>query len=231
VSEDGPQHRLDPDRAASEAARRARRQIEPVIDTKPYRRIIGGIGIGLAIVVSAALFITRGGVGTVGVQAGSPLHQFVAPLAQYAIGKRDDANLDPRCDPAAPNGRALNICHWYLDRRPLVLGFFVTASSECLREIDTLQTVSREFSPARVNFAAVGVRVGQPQAAALVRSHHWTIPIAYDADGAVGDIYGIDVCPIIELTARGGVVERRAFGDAWVSPAKLAAAVRTLLGE
>lgn len=227
VSEDGPEHRLDPDRAASEALRRELRPTEPVIDTRPYRRMIGAIGIGIAIVISALLFITKG-VGTIGVPPGQRVHWFVAPLATSTLN--GDANLNPHCDPAHPNPRALNLCRWLAGRVPVVLGLFVPASGDCVRQIDAMQTVSRQFSARRVQFAAVAVRTGHTSAAKLVHSHRWTFPVAYDRDGAVGEIYGVQVCPMVELVGRGGIVKFRLTGDSWLSPPALAAKVRELVG-
>jgi hypothetical protein len=198
-----------------------------VIDTRPYRRIIGGIGIGIALVVTATLFITRG-VGTIGVPPGQRLHSFVAPLATSTLN--GDANLNPRCNQARPNRRALNLCPWLTRKTPLVLGLFVPASGDCVRQIDTMQAVSKQFSPRTVRFAAVAVRTGHAHAAALVRSHHWTLPVAYDRDGALGQIFGVEVCPMVELAYRGGVVKYRLTGDGWLSPPALAAKVRALSG-
>jgi hypothetical protein len=227
VSEDRPDHRLDPDTAA-EAARRAGASPAPVIDTRPYRRIIGGIGLTIAIVISVLLFITRGGVGTVGIPPGQRLHSFVAPLATSTLN--GDANLNPRCNAAQPNPRALNLCPWLTRRAPLVLGLFIPASGDCVRQIDTLQVVSREFPAGVVQFAAVAVHTGHVAAAKLARSHHWTIPVAYDHDGAIGDLYGVEVCPMVELAYRGGVVKDRLVSNQWLQPAALAAKVRALVG-
>ena len=221
------ERRLDPDRAASEALRRAGGPTEPVIDTRPYRRMIGAIGIGIAIVISAVLFITRG-VGTIGVPPGQRLHWFVAPLATSTLN--GDANLNPRCDRSRPNPRALNLCPWAARRAPVVLGLFVPASSDCVRQIDAMQAVSRQFRGQPVQFAAVAVHTGRSSAASLVRSHHWTFPVAYDRDGAVGEIYGVEVCPMVELVGRRGVVKFRLTGDNWLSPSTLAAKVRELVG-
>jgi hypothetical protein len=222
-----PERRLDPDRAALEAQRRGGAPPEPVIDTRPYRRMIGAIGIGIAVVISALLFITRG-VGTIGVPPGQRLHWFVAPLATSNLN--GDANLDPRCDPARPNPRALNLCPWLARRAPIVLGLFVPASSDCVRQIDAMQAVSRELSAGAVQFAAVAVHTGHSSAASLVRSHHWTFPVAYDRDGALGEIYGVEVCPMVELAYRGGVVKYRLTGSHWLSTSTLAAKVRELAG-
>jgi len=228
VSEDAPPHRLDPDRAAAEAGARARRGSEPVIDTRPYRRMIGAIGIGIVIVIAALLFITRG-VGPVGVTPGHRLHWFVAPLGTSNLN--GDANLTPRCDPAQPDTRALNVCPWLANRAPLVIAFFFPGLSDCTRQINTIQTVAAQFRPGAVQFAAVTVRAGRSQSASLVRQHRWTVPVVYDRDGAVGSVYGVQVCPLLELAYRGGLVRYRLVGNQWQAPAALTTKVRALLGH
>jgi hypothetical protein len=227
VSEQPEGHRLDPDRAASEAARRAGAPAPPVIDTRPYRRIIGGIGLAIAIVISALLFITRGGIGTIGVPPGQRLHSFVAPLATSTL--TGDANLNPRCDPRRPNPRALNLCPWLTRRAPLVLGLFVPASGDCVSQINTIQAISGRFPAGAVQFAAVAIRTSHASAARLVRTHHWTIPVAYDRDGAIGDLYGVEVCPMVELAYRDGFVKERLVADRWLEPAALAGRVEALI--
>ena len=91
--------------------------------------------------------------------------------------------------------------------------------------------MSTQFRPGSVQFAAVAVRTGRSRAATLVRQHHWTIPVAYDRDGAVGAIYGVQVCPLLELAYRGGLVKYRLVGDQWQAPNMLATKVRALLGH
>jgi hypothetical protein len=80
-----------------------------------------------------------------------------------------------------------------------------------------------------VQFAAVAVRSGHAQIAALVRSHHWTVPVAYDRDGAVGGIYNVAVCPLLELARRGGKVADRLIGNHWLDQQALGAEVRERL--
>jgi Redoxin len=196
-----------------------------VIDTRRYRWTIGIFGLVLVIAFSIYLFATRGGGETAGVPAGKQLPKFVAPLATSDV--RDDyANTSPRCDPAHPNPLGLNVC----GHTPLVLGLFVTDSSTCERQVDVIQAVSREFEGRGIEFAAVAVDADRQTTAALVRSHHWTIPVAYDRDGAVGSLYGVEVCPLVELAYRGGEVAERLIGDHWLTGAALAARVRELLG-
>jgi peroxiredoxin len=121
----------------------------------------------------------------------------------------------------------LNVC----GRTPLVLAFFAVGSGDCERQVDTMQTISRDFRAGSVQFAAIAVRAKGPQTASLVRSHHWTIPVAYDRDGAVGTLYGVAVCPIVELAYRGGVVAQRLIGDHWLTAPALAARVTAMLAH
>lgn|GEM_PF-1909294 len=242
---EGPKpYRLDPDRAAAAAGKPKpeapaagtprpeataegppkRETPKPVIDTRPYRWGVGIFGLVLLIGFSVYMFTSRG-IQTAGIPPGQQLHYFVAPLATSSLN--GGANMNPRCDPAHPNLQALNVC----GRKPLVLGLFVTGSSDCKNEIDTLQTVSREFPPNEVQFAAVAVQASQSATAALVRSHHWTIPVAYDVNNSVGYTYDVDICPMVELAYRGGIVADRLIGDDWLNPSALAARVRAMLSR
>jgi peroxiredoxin len=220
--------RLDPDRAAAAAQRRARRgPPPPVIDTRRYQRMIGLVGLLLVVVISVT-FLTTHGSGTAGIPAGQRLHFFSAPLATSNLS--GDANANPPCAAARHDPRVLNIC--LLSRRaPLVLAFFVTRSSGCERQVDALQALSRRYPSSVVQFAAVAVRASHSDARAAVRSHHWTLPVAYDADGAIGEVYGVEVCPIVELAHRGGLVESRLIGEHWNSVPALSAEVSRLVGN
>jgi peroxiredoxin len=198
---------------------------EPVIDTRRYGWMIGIFGLVLVIAVSIYQFATHG-VGTTGVPPGQRLHYFAAPLALSTLV--GDPNLNPPCTLARHDPRALNVC--LLARRaPLVLSFFVAGSHECERQVDALQALSRRFSPAAVQFAAVGVNASRAATIKLVRSHHWTIPVAYDRHGGVGQIYGVAICPMAELAYRGGIVRDRLIGDQWQTTSALYPRVRALV--
>ena len=217
--------RLDPDKAARAAAERAARHKPPqVIDTRRYQRLIGLFGLTLVIIISVS-FLTSRGVGTAGIPAGRQLPLFSAPLADSTL--TGDANLPhPPCTEAHHDPRALNVC--LLEKQaPLVLAFFVTGSGSCVRQVDALQALAPRYPG--VQFAAVAVRASHSSAAAAVRTNHWTIPVAYDADGAVGAAYGIEVCPIVELAARGGRIRERLIGGHWTDSRALAPKVAALL--
>jgi hypothetical protein len=222
---DAVQHRLDPDAAVEQQRRGQRRQLpQPVIDTRPYRWAIGIFGIALVIVISVVEFANHG-VATAGVQPGQPLINFAAPLAtSNLVG---DVQLARPCKFGEFSGRAVNTC--VLEKRgPLVIGFFVPGVGQCDREVSTMQGLAARFP--RVQFVAVAASSSQASAAKDVRKHHWTIPVAYDRDGALAQLYGVELCPMLELARRGGIVRSLLFGENWDQPGRLAAKVSRLVG-
>ena len=220
-----PPRRLDPDRAAEVARRAARHPPPQVIDTRRYQRVIGIFGLLLVAIVAVTFLFSRKP-DTVGIPAGRQLPLFAAPLATSTLNGA--ANLHPHCTIAQHDPRALNVC-LLVKRAPLVLAFFVTSSGGCEQQVTALQAVAARLRAGQVQFAAVAVGSDHQDALHAIRSHHWTIPVAYDVDGRVGSAYGVAVCPIVELARRGGVVAKRLIGGKWSSPAALAPQVRALL--
>jgi peroxiredoxin len=177
------------------------------------------------VVISVAL-LSSGGRSSFGITPGQRLHFFAAPLANSTLN--GDANLRPPCTLAKHDRRALNTC-LIAKHGPLVLAFFVPGSGGCVSVVTALQAVSKQFASSSITFAAVAVGTSHRDATKAVRSNHWTIPVAYDADGAIRDAYGVAICPILELIDRGGVVKQRLIGEHWNDPRVLAPRVRTLL--
>jgi peroxiredoxin len=197
------------------------------ISTRRYGWAVGILA--LALVIGFLLYtLTSHKSGAEGVAAGGALHPFAAPLATSTLN--GDANLNPPCTLARHDPRALNVC-LLVKRGPLVLDFFVTNSSQCEREVDTMQSLARRRGLRRVQWAAVAVNGSHTATAKAVRAHRWTIPVAYDADGAVGGLYGVSACPLLELVNRGGTVAERLIGERWLDRGALAARVRTLLAR
>jgi len=195
-----------------------------VIDTRRYQWMVGGIGIALVIAFSVYLYVQGGGHAQPGVPAGGQLHRFVAPLATSDLDAA--ANVSPRCDPARPARRGLNVC----GHEPIVLAFFVLNARPCVRAVDALQQLQPRFPG--IEFAAVAVGSSKRATLALVRAHHWTLPVAYDSTGAVAQLYDVTVCPLIQVAGRGGVVKRLLIGEHWADADALAGVLRrTVISE
>lgn len=177
-----------------------------MIDTRRYQWMIGAFGLLMVVLFSLYLY-THSTHSRPGVGAGRRLHHFVAPLATGDVNLA--ANVNPRCNRARPAKQGLNVC----GRGPLVLEFFALNAQPCVRAVDTLQRVSREFPG--VQFAAVATGGDQAGTRALVRSHRWSIPVAFDMTGAVGELYDVTICPMIEVAGDGGVVKRLLIGERW----------------
>jgi hypothetical protein len=209
---------LDPDAAIGErTGEPPPRRFEPVIDTRRYQRMIGGFGLALVAAFSVYLFVRGGGNGTPGIAAGRRLHTFVAPLATSNLTA--DANAHPVCNPARPAVRGLNVC----DREPIVVAFFALGAKPCVQQVNSLQRDAKRFPG--IQFAAVAVGASHAAAAKAVAQHHWTIPIAYDESGILGQVYGVEICPLVEVARRGGTVAQRLIGKGWISAQNLAGAV------
>lgn len=195
------------------------------LDTRRYGWIVG---LFAAVLVIAFLLYTLSShhASTTGVPSGQQLRYFAAPLAASTLN--GDANVNPPCTLARHDPRALNVC-LLAKRAPLVLGFFVTDSTPCEREVGTLQALASQAPLRGVQFAAVAIHASHAASAKAVRVHGWTIPVAYDADGAVGAEYGVTACPLLELVRRGGTVAGTLIGEHWLNERALEARVRTLL--
>lgn len=229
MSGDDELSRLDPDAASRERPDRAAPSgpapAPPAIDTRRYQRMVGAIGLAVIVAVGVYLFLTHG-TSTTGVTAGHRLRWFAAPLATTDL--QGAANLHPPCTAADHDRRALNLC---LDahRGPVVLSLFVLGAGNCERQVDALQTLSHRFAGTNVRFAAVALNASHAATAKAVREHRWTIPVAYDEDGRVGEQYGVVACPMLELARRGGIVAERLIGNRWNTAAALEPRVRELL--
>ena len=199
----------------------------PVIDTRRYRWMIGIFGLTLVVIVSVYQFL-HNGVGTTGMPPGKPLQHFSAALANSNL--TGTPNPNPPCTVAHHDPRVLNVC--LISRsHPLVLSFFDPTSSQCVRQVDALQSLSGRFSPSAVRFAAVAVNGSRSTTRRLIRTHHWTIPVAIDSGGVVAKLYDVAVCPMAELAYRGGIVKDRLIGDRWQTSASLAPRVAALVAS
>jgi hypothetical protein len=147
------------------------------------------------------------GPGSRGVEAGSRLPPFAAPLALSDLD--GDANVSGKAC-SVRGAKILNVCQ-LTERGPVVLAFFAEPSQRCDDEIDALDRLRTKFP--HVQFAAVAIRGDRGNLQDRIRAHGWKLPVGWDRDGAVANAYAVAVCPAITLARRGGTVVGTLLGS------------------
>jgi thiol-disulfide isomerase/thioredoxin len=189
----------------------------------PGRRYSTFVGIAFLVLIVVALLntIRTQDSGTLGVSSGDrgmPLAEFAVPDA--STGKLDlDANIfqddcstsenpcpeDARRPSACqiPREGAIRICDLF--DRPLVLSFWFTRGADCLPTQDALDDVAPDYR-GRVNFLSVNVRDDPADVRNIAQERDWSLPVGYDRDGAVSDLYRVGGCPTVAFAYPGGIL-------------------------
>jgi hypothetical protein len=171
--------------------------------------LVGAVGV----IVLGYIFLNSiftEGAGSRGLAPGTRLPPFAMPLA----GSRSDADANiavrpdsgpegarPACTVRGPD--VLNVCE-LAEAGPVVLAFLALRSGRCEDQVDVLDRVAPRFPALR--FAAVAIRGDHDDLRDVVRERGWSIPVGYDHDGAVANLYGVAICPTITFARRGGKV-------------------------
>ncbi|HVC07497.1 MAG TPA: TlpA disulfide reductase family protein [Solirubrobacterales bacterium] len=120
---------------------------------------------------------------------------------------------------------AIRVCDLF--DRPLVVSFWFTKGGDCAKQQDAVEGAYERYR-GRVNFLSLDVGDERETVRGLIRHHRWKMPVGYDADGAVGDLYGVGGCPTFAYVYPGGTLQSASAGE--LTPAQLDARVRELLG-
>ena len=178
------------------------------------RWLVGLAGVALLAVVGFNTLRTDGTVSR-GLPAGTRLPPFAMPTA--ASRSDADANIATRPDSGPEGARPacsvrgpeiLNVCE-LAERGPVVLAFLATRSGRCAEQVDVLDRIAPRHPGVR--FAAVSVRGDHAQLRRTVRERGWRLPVGYDHDGAVANLYRVAVCPSLTFARRGGEVAGNAL--------------------
>ena len=146
--------------------------------------------------------------GSRGVEVGTVLPEFAAPLATGDLV--GDAQVDPKKACRVRGADILNSCALAKAGRPVALAFLADRSRQCEKQIDVLDRVRPQFPS--VQFAAVGIRGERAELAKLVRERGWQLPVAHDRDGAVANLFAVAVCPTITFADFEGKVVFTSLG-------------------
>lgn len=177
--------------------------------------VVGVAALILVAVLGISLLTQGSGRGARGLEVGSRMPVFAVPLVDSNVA--GDANLATRAGegdagavPACSVRRAgvLTSCALW-DRGPVVVAFF-TPDKRCVDQLDLLQRAARAAPDVQV--AAIAIRGDRDALRRLVRTHRWTFPVGWDRDGALANVYHVQICPQMTFAHRGGRVAQTTFG-------------------
>lgn len=224
---------------------------EPGGERDPQRRspsrysLFVGVAFVVLIVIAAANTFGGGEDAILGAgeaERGEPLAEFAVPeLLGETPGDanvfQDDCassrNPCPADDVRTPAcevelERIIRVCDLF--DRPLAISFWFTEGGDCLPTQDAFDEVARRFQ-GRVNFLSINVRDDRDEARGIVEERGWTVPVGYDADGAVADLYRIGVCPTVAFAYPGGLLSEARLGADALGADELTTDVERLLRE
>ncbi|MGK2932483.1 MAG: TlpA family protein disulfide reductase [Solirubrobacterales bacterium] len=187
-------------------------------------------GVGIAVVlilVVIAFFALRGkesgtvGIGSVGI--GEKVAPFAVPVASSDLD--GDANIDPEkaCEVDLPH--VIRICDYF--GKPLVMSFWFTKGvSGCDDQQDVFDELEDRYK-GRVGLLSINVRDDRDKVRGIISEHGWKVPVGYDRDGAVSNIYKVGLCPTFLFIKPGGILKNAEIGTKTLP--ELEAQVRSLL--
>lgn len=178
-----------------------------------YGKYVGALAVVILLLITLNTVLTTPN-GSAGISPGTRLPPFAVPLA---IGALDgDANVAARANQGSAGRRPacsvrgrqiLNLCEQY-ENGPVVLVLFV-AGGDCPRAVDELASVLPQFPGVRG--VAVAIKGDRQQVRRLVSTHHWVIPVGYDRDGILANLYRLATCPQLTFSLPGGIAQGHAI--------------------
>ncbi len=205
------------------------------------------VGVAFLILIGVATVNTiqndEGGVlGADAAEAGTALPEFAVP--ELPAGPDGDANVyqddcESSDNPCPSDEVRTPACEVELERvirvcdlfdRPLVLSFWFTTPPDCPPTQDTVDAVARRYE-GEVNFLTVAIRGDRSELEQIVRERGWEVPVGWDRDGAVSNLYRVGVCPTVAFVLPGGVLSTATLGSEELTEAKLADAVEQLVDQ
>jgi thiol-disulfide isomerase/thioredoxin len=212
----------------------------------PGRRYSTFVGIAFLVLIAVATLNTirteSGGIlGASAGERGMALLEFAVPDARTGPLDRDanidqddcstsenpcpaDARRPPAC--RIPPEGAIRVCDLF--DRPLVISFWFTRGADCLATQDVVDRVASRYR-GRVNFLSINIRDDPADVRRIVAERGWRMPVGYDRDGAVSDLYLVGLCPTVAFAYPGGILDFAKVGVEELSEPQLTGDVQRLL--
>ena len=114
--------------------------------------------------------------------------------------------------------------------RPLVLSFWFSTPAECPPTQDVVDAAPRGVIAGEVNFLSLAVR-GDREELDIVAERGWELPVGWDRDGAVSNLYRVGVCPTVAFVLPGGILSEARDRQRRARPAPAGRAIERLIRE
>lgn len=209
-----------------------------------YSLFVGAAFLVLIAIAALNTFRSEEGglLGAGSTESGTALPQFAVP--ELVGGADADANVfQTGCEtserPCPPDSRRTAACQVELPRvirvcdlfdRPAVISFWFSDPDDCPPTQDEVDAAARRFR-GRVNFLSLAVRGDRDQLADLVRERGWTLPVGWDRDGAVSNLYNVGGCPTVAFVLPGGVLSEAEIGVEALERSRLRASIERLIAR
>jgi thiol-disulfide isomerase/thioredoxin len=216
---------------------------------RPGRRYSTFVGIAFLVLIGVATLNTirtesGGTLGTGEDERGMALPEFAVPDARAGPLDKDANIAQDDCstsqNPCPPEARRLPACEIPREEgairvcdlfdRPLVISFWFTRGADCLETQDVIDRVASRYR-GRVNFLSVDIRDDPADVRRIVEERGWRIPVGYDRDGAVSDLYLVGGCPTVAFAYPGGILDFAKVGTEELSETQVTDDVQRLLRQ
>lgn len=209
-----------------------------------YSTFVGLAFLVLIVIAAVNTFETdeAGVLGADEAEIGAPLPEFAVP--ELIGGEDADANVfqddcessripcpaDEQRTPACQVevARVIRICDLF--ERPLVLSFWFSTPAECPPTQDVVDQAARRYRD-RVNFLSLAVRGDREELTRIVTERGWQLPVGWDRDGAVSNLYRVGLCPTVAFVLPGGILREARIGSDELDRRQLDAAIEGLIRE
>ena len=214
---------------------------------RPGARYPVFVGIAFVVLIAYATFntITNDDDGLLGAEdseRGRALAEFAAPdvrgdlIADANVFQDDCETADNPCPEDAQRTpacriterQALRVCDFF--DRPLAISFWFTGGADCLAEQDAFDEAARRYA-GEVNFLSINIRDEIEEVRTIVDERDWSVPVGWDRDGAVSNIYRVGLCPTLALAYPGGILQSAEIGADVFTGVALTESLDGLLAE
>jgi len=231
-------------RMSDEPDRREQRGPERPRASSRYSLYVGMAFLAVIVIATVNAFNNDSGglLGADSAQVGEALAEFAVP--ELVGGADADANIfqddcstsenpcppderrTPACEVDEPH--VIRVCDLF--DRPSVISFWFQTPAECPPTQDAVDAAARRWR-GRVNFLSIAIRGERDELVRIVTERGWTMPVGWDRDGAVSNLYRVGVCPTLAFVRPGGVLEAAKIGSDELSAAQLDEDLRDLVAD